>query len=570
MQHIVQFVLGLKGTISEVELHYIRARLRGGVLNKARRGELVCRLPVGLVYDDQERVQLDPNAQVQAAIRMVFATFRRTGTARGTLKYFREQKLLLPGRLIGGARKGELVWHAPCHGRILQVLHNPRYAGAFSFGRTKGRVGPNGKKGQKQQKDRKDWVALIPNAHAGYITWEEFEDNQKRLHDNAQAAGLDRRKSPAGEGPALLQGLVMCGVCGRRMTVRYRQRKGQLYPDYTCQKTLIELSEPGCQHIPGHAIDQAVGQLMLNTMTPVSMELALAVQQEIHTRQQDAQQLRAKQVERLRYEGELARQRYMRCDPANRLVASSLEGEWNEALRKLQDAQTEFDQQCKQDATEMTDELRQRVMNLSTDFAALWQSPKTTDRDRKRMIRLLIDDVTLLRTEHGITVNIRFRGGATKTISMPAPQTASQSWTTQPEVITQIDVLLNDYHDEEIAERFNRQGLRSGKGERFTARIVACLRKVYGLPDRYTRLRDRGFLTIDEVMDRVGISRTTAKIWRLKGLLRSHAYTNRPDCLFELPADEPLPTTQRGRKLSQCQPVTKVVPIRSKEVHPET
>ena len=169
-----RLILGMKGTISEVELHYIRARLRGGILNKARRGELVCRLPVGLVYDDQERVQLDPDVQVQAAIRLVFVTFRRTGTARGTLKYFREQKLLLPGRLIGGARKGELVWHAPCHGRILQVLHNPRYAGAFSFGRTKGRVGPNGKKGQKQQKDRKDWVALIPNAHAGYITWEEF------------------------------------------------------------------------------------------------------------------------------------------------------------------------------------------------------------------------------------------------------------------------------------------------------------------------------------------------------------------------------------------------------------
>lgn len=562
-----RLILGMKGTISEVELHYIRARLRGGILNKARRGELVSRLPVGLIYDEQDRVQLDPDTQVQAAIQLLFATFRRTATARGTLKHFRQQELLFPRRLFGGAHKGELVWEAPSHTRILQVLHNPRYAGAFCFGRTKGRMSVTGKKRQLAVKDRNAWLALIPNAHAGYISWEEFEDNQKRLRDNAQASALDRRKSPTGEGPALLQGIVLCGVCGRRMTVRYHQRKGRLYPDYVCHRTRIDVTDVACQNLPGHDIDQAVTRLVLNTMTPVSLELALAVQQEILSRERDARQLRSKQVERLRYEADLARQRYMRCDAANRLVASSLEGEWNEALRKLQDAQTEFDQSCRQDTNVLTDDIRQRVMALATDFPSLWQSPQTSDRDRKRMLRLLIDDATLLRTQNGVAVNIRFKGGATHTLTLPAPQPVWQTWTTQPEIIAQIDALLDNYHDQEIADRLNELGFRSGKGDHFTARIIAFLRKNYGLRDRFSRLRERGFLTLDEVAQKLAVSNETVKIWRRKGLIRSHAYTNKPECLFELKGDEPAPANRQERRHVCRDPVTHIIPIRMKEVH---
>jgi hypothetical protein len=505
---------------------------------------------------------------VQAAVRLLFTTFRRAGTARATLKHFREQKLLFPRRLRNGLRKGELVWGMLCHSRILQILHNPRYAGAFSFGRTKMRIGPAGKV-QYNQKDRKDWIALIPNAHVGYITWDEFEDNQKRLLDCAQALGTDRRKSPAGEGPALLQGIVVCGTCGRRMSVRYHERKGQLYPDYTCQRTRIDLCEQTCQHIPGHTIDQAITQLVLDTMTPVSLELALAVQHEINTRQQEAQQLRAKQVERAQYEAERARQRYLRCDPNNRLVANTLEADWNQALRQLEEAQTEFEQQCQRDALQITDEVRSRIMNLTTDFSKVWHASKTTDRDRKRMLRLLIDDVTLLKTAHNLTLQIRFRGGSTKTITLSAPQPAWQTWTTRPEIITQIDTLLNDYTDQEVAEHLNHQGFRSGKGEWFSARIIARLRKEYDLRDRYSRLQDRGFLTLEEIALRLAVSTSTVKIWRRLGLIRSHAYTNKPECLYELPTDQPLPPKQQGRKLSNRQPVTQLIPIRSKEVHLE-
>jgi hypothetical protein len=351
----------------------------------------------------------------------LFATFRRTGTARATVKYFRENQLQFPRRLRSGPRKGDLVWGPLGHSRVLQVLHNPRYAGAFFFGRTRTRPGSNGK-ASYLLKDRNDWVALIPDAHPGYITWDEYEENQRRLLAGAQAHGLDRRKSPPGEGPALLQGLAICGVCGRRMSVRYHSRQNQRFPDYTCQRTRIELTEPACQHIPGRTVDRAIEDLVLDTMTPVSMETALAVQQEIVNRQHEAERLQARQVERAQYEADLARQRYLRCDPHNRLVASTLEADWNTALRALQQAQTEFEQQRQRNALPITDEVRTRVMALTTDFPAVWHDPGTTDRDRKRLLRLLIEDVTLLKSAKAITLQVRFRGGSTQTLTLPALQ----------------------------------------------------------------------------------------------------------------------------------------------------
>lgn len=560
-----RLLLGLKGTLSEAELHFLRARMRGGLLNKARRGELAGPLPVGFLYDDQQQVQLDPDQQVQAAIRLVFATFRRTGTARATVKYFREQALQFPRRLRTGPRKGDLVWGDLGHARTLQLLHNPRYAGAFFFGRTRTRPGPNGNV-TSLQKDRKDWVALIPEAHPGYIAWDEYEDNQRRLLESAQPYGLDRRKSPPGEGPALLQGLVICGVCGRRMTVRYHERKGQLYPDYVCQRTRIERSEPGCQSLPGHAIESALERLVLDTMTPVSVEIALAVQQEILDRQQETERLRAKQVERAQYEADLARQRYLRCDPNNRLVANTLETDWNTSLRTLEQAQLDYEQQRQQDAQPITDEIRARVMALTTDFPAVWRDPRTSDRDRKRLLRLLIEDVTLLKTEQTVTLQVRFRGGRTQTLTLPAPQQSWQSWLTPPDIIADIDRLLDDHTDEQVADDLNRRGLYSGKGEPFSARIVARLRKAYGLIDRYTRLRARGLLTVQEIATRMGVTTKTINQWRQAGLLIGHAYTDKPEYLYELPPGDTRLAKQQGRKLSARLQRSKVSPIRSMEV----
>ncbi len=241
-----RLLLGLKGTMSEAELHVLRARLRGGIINKARRGELESPLPIGFRYDASDRVVLDPDKQVQETIRTFFQTFRRTGSATATVKAFRAQGLRFPRRARSGPAKGEIIWGEMEHSRALWVLHNPRFAGAFFFGRSRQRKhGDRG--GTFERLPREEWTALIPEAHAGYITWNEFEENQRRLRENAQAQGSDRRRSPPREGPALLQGLVLCGICGERMTVRYNFRNGKALPTYTCQRRGIERAEPLCQ-----------------------------------------------------------------------------------------------------------------------------------------------------------------------------------------------------------------------------------------------------------------------------------------------------------------------------------
>jgi len=286
-----RLLLGLKGTMSEAELHVLRARLRGGIVNKARRGELWIMPPVGLVYNDQGEVILDPDKQVQQSLRLLFETYCRTGSATATVKAFRQQGLLFPRRLRSGPRPGELVWGELGHSQTLRILHNPRYAGTFVFGRSKTQKNVDGGMTVRWL-PRDQWDTLIPGNHAGYISWEEFEENQRRFRDTAQACGQDRRKSPPREGPALLQGLVVCGICGNRMTVRYHVRKGRLCPEYVCQKEGIECAERKCQQIPGVGIEQTVGDLLIEAMSPVALDVALAVQEEMQSRLEEADRLR--------------------------------------------------------------------------------------------------------------------------------------------------------------------------------------------------------------------------------------------------------------------------------------
>src|SRR6516164_2029112 len=324
-----RLLLGLKGTMSEAELHVLRARLQGGIRNKARRGELFVRPPMGYIYTAEEKMVLDPDQQVQQAVRLLFETFRRTGSAMATVKYFADQGLHFPRHVHTGPNKGDVVWAGLEHSRALRILHNPRYAGAFVYGRTHMRKTVEGD-WIIEAVPREEWEVLIRGAHTGYIEWEEYEQNQRRLRDNSQAYGEDRRRSPPREGPALLQGLLICGRCGKRMTVRYHSRRRQLVPDYVCQREGIEQGEPICQHIPGAAIDEAIGDILVEAVTPITLEVALAVQKELQSRLDEADRLRQQQVERARYEAELARRRYLRVDPDNRLVADSLEADWND------------------------------------------------------------------------------------------------------------------------------------------------------------------------------------------------------------------------------------------------
>lgn len=529
-----RLLLGLKGTMSEAELHVLRARLRGGILNKARRGELKMRLPIGFVYDAQEKVQLDSDARIRDTIHELFRTFRATGAATATVKVFRERGLLFPRRLFRGPSKGDVLWSELHHSRVRWILHHPRYAGVFCFGRTRQRKHPDGRQ-HFERLPREEWFAMIPEAHEGYISWEQFEENLQRLRENAQANGAERRKGPPREGPALLQGLAICAVCGQRMTVRYHHHQGQRVPDYVCQKQSIERGEPVCQQIHGGTLDPAIGELLVERVTPMTLEVSLRVQQELETRSDEADHLLLQAVEQARYEADLARRRFLRVDPDNRLVADALEAEWNEKLRALDEAQQHYEQKRQALQRRLDEEQRARILALAQDFPRLWNSAHTPDRERKRMARLLIEDVTLLKEAGVATAHVRFRGGATTSLRIPLPKPAWMVRQTPKDVVEQIDQLLEEHTDAEIAELLNRRGARSGTGRPFHLQTVRRIRKTYGLTCRYERLRERGLLDKHEIAERLGIQPNTVKVWRRKGFLIGYRYSDKGECLYPPP-----------------------------------
>src|SRR5579859_2594446 len=360
-----RLVLGMKGQLSEYELHFIRARLQGGIISRARRGELIMPLPIGLAYDAAGHVILDPDAAIQGALRHLLATFEATGSATAVVKAFNAAGLSFPWRHEKGPRKGETDWQPLRHSTVLHVLHNPRYAGAFTYGRHRERLLPGGKRATITV-PREEWISFIPGAHPGYITLDQWEANLARLAANAAAHGRDRAAGPPREGPALLQGIIIiiCGRCGGRMTIRYHARGGKDLPTYLCQRDGINNARPICTAIPGHTLDQHVGALLIATLTPLAAEAALQVSAELRQRAAEADALRAAHVERARYHADLARRRYLAVDPANRLVADTLEADWNTALRALTQAQDAYDQARKNSTGQLTDAQKTRIRQL--------------------------------------------------------------------------------------------------------------------------------------------------------------------------------------------------------------
>ena len=542
-----RLLLGLKGTMSEAELHVLRARLRGGILNKARRGELEIRLPIGFVHDPQGRVRLDPDVRIQDSVRQLFQTFQRTGSATATVKAFREQGLRFPRRALTGPRNGEVLWSELAHSRTLFVLHNPCYAGAFTFGRTRQRKLPDGRSINRQL-PQAEWTTLIRDAHEGYLSWEEYEQNQQRLRNNARSYGEQREHGAPREGPALLQGLVICATCGGRMTVRYHQRSKQIWPSYMCQNLSIQTAKPTCQTISGSGLDEAVSRLLVDMVTPITLGLALEVQQELESRRVEHDAMRRQEVERARYESDLARRRYMQVDPDNRLVADSLEADWNEKLRAHEQARQRYEKHSDADAAGIDEKQRASIINLAKDFPRLWSDPRTPDRERKRMARLLITDVTLLKGTD-ITAQIRFNGGTTHTLHLELPKRSWQLHQTPSAVIELVDQLLDVYNDVEVASQLNTLGMRSGWGHEFNQAIVRRIRQQHHLQSQYERLRTRGLLTKQEIAERLDVQPDTIKKWRRAGLLRAHRFTGRGECLFELPdATSPVKHRHQGKK----------------------
>ena len=329
--------------------------------------------------------------------------------------------------------------------------------------------------------------------------------------------------------------------------MRYQNRKRRQYPYYVCIREGIETASAKCQSISGAAIDQAVGELLVELMTPVTLEVALQVQDELAARAEEADLWRAQRVQRIREEADLARQRFMQTHPDNRMVADVLEAEWNAKLRALDEAQHEFERRRDEPGQGLDEQQRRRILALASNFPRLWNDPGTPQRERKRMARLLIEDVTLTKATRSL--GVRLRGGATRQLTWVPELHVSEIYKTSDEVLAEVDRLLNDHTDGEVAAILNERGYRSGYGYAFNPMLVKVVRDNYALKSRYERLRDRGLLTVHDAAARLGVSAHTVHRWRKAGLLRGHAYNDRPDYLFEIP--DPPPTKQPRRELSK-------------------
>lgn len=482
-QYSDRLLLGFLGTMSEAELHLIRSRLLGGKLKKASDGQFRFRLPTGLAYDLERRIVFDPDEQVQQAVRLIFDLFDHSPSALAVVKHFADHHLQFPTRFWGGSRHGQVIWRPLSHARVLGILHNLEYAGAYVYGRTKTRLlclpGEEPRvKGRTRQVRPEDWPFLIPGHHPGYITWDQFQRNQRRLDDNRTLPDQDRRGALR-EGLALLQGIVRCGRCGRRMSVRYI--KTASIPSYECNSDHTHFAGKTCQSIRGDEIDATVARALLEAMRPAQLEVSMAAFDQVAAQARQLDRQWQLTLERARYEAELARRRFVAVEPENRLVARALEREWNERLAEIE--RMERDETLRpQLASRLVDpEERRRVLALAQDLSKVWHSPTTPQTARKQLLGYLIKDVTLTRGETLIQVAIRWQTEACTVLEVPRPKRSYELRRTDPAVVARIKVLTPDHTDSQIAAILDKEGLRSGTRGELTVKKVQSIRHAYSL-----------------------------------------------------------------------------------------
>ncbi len=478
-----RLLLGLKGTMSEAELHIIRARLDGGIRNKAARGELRRGLPVGFVWGEADgEVLFHPDEAVVAAIRSVFARFVEFGSARRVWLWLRAEAPSFPLR---NGPDGQIRWVAPTYTAIHHILTNPVYAGAYTYGKSRCEryVDENGTVRKRIRKLPMDqWGVLIREHHAGFIDWATFEANQKRLGSNTRP-GPHRKGGIVREGSALLQGIGACGHCGRRLSTHYRGRNST--PGYHCAgKNIVEGRGLYCLNAGGVAIDQAVENAFLEAVTPAAVDAMKTAVEQAHGNHDTALAQWRLAVERLRYEAGMAERRYRAVEPENRLVARGLEADWEGKLRELANAEADLRRRESQRLATISPGQLDRLQLLSTDLKRVWYAATTTDRDRKELLRTILEEavLNLKRAEGYAHLILRWRGGAITTLDVAVPRFRPEGPRTDEDTIALLGRLAVLYPDEVIAGILNRQGRKTAMGERFTANQVGSLRRYRDIP----------------------------------------------------------------------------------------
>ena len=511
-----QLLLGLKGTMSQAELHFLRARLQGGKLNKAKKGDLRSPLPVGLVYDDQGCTVFDPDSEVRATVRLLFDVFRQTGSAYGVVHRFSKQGLKFPKRAYGGVWNGKLIWGRLTDSRVVGVLKNPSYAGVYVYGRyqTVKEMGADGTLYSKIAKaPMESWTVLIKDHHEAYISWDEFLHNQNVLEKNRTNGEETLLGGPAREGLALLQGLLVCGICARRLTVRYKGNSG-IYPTYECNWRRREgLSTRSCMHIRCDLIDEPVAKRILEVVRPKQIEIAIKAMEELERRENVIDNQWRMRIERAQYDASLAQRRYEEVDPSNRLVAATLEHRWNNALMKLEEIKKEYSQQQSKKKIATTEEQKRQLMSLAKDLPRLWKASKTKAKDRKRILRLLIKDITVekLPQPKKLILHLRWKGGACEDIPIDIPPNRADQIRYQTEIINKVKTLAEDHTDEQIASVFNQEGIKSAKGGVFTFSIIRWIRYKHRISRSTFKSPEE--LTVKEMAKKFAVSPGVVYYW---------------------------------------------------------
>ena len=538
-----RLVLGMKGIMSEAELHVLRARLEGGIRNKAARGELRRGLPVGLIWGEADgEIRFHPDEAVTGVITAVFDRFAVCGSVRATWLWLREQKLRWPLQTAGylgghagrGGRLPEITWVEPTYHAVHTTLTHPAYAGAYVYGRTRKEryLAAGGVLRQRSRRlPRDQWEVLITDHHPGFIDWETYQANQARIGANIRPQAGQPGTGAVREGAALLQGLATCGRCGRKLAVFYRGLAKSV-PNYYCQGSDELVAGRGSRHmnVGGLAIDAAVTDVFLAALAPAALQACLAAAEVLEAGHDAALAQHRRQVEQAQYQANKAERRYRAVDPDNRLVARGLETEWNSALQTLAEAQAELTRRETARPKTLTAREKQAILALGADLAAVWSAPTTTDKDRKKLLRTLLEEVNI--TVHRDPGNphadlvVRWKGGALSELTVPLrhPQPTTR---TDEDTIDLLRRLAVHYPDAKIAGILNRQHRRTARGLSFTASRVQSLRHHWNIPcyQPNDQTEQKEPLNVTAAAKQLGIAPSTLLRWLNDGFIAGEQIT---------------------------------------------
>ena len=516
-----RLLLGMKGTMSEMELSILRQRSHEALRQKARRGELFMTVAVGYVRVGRDAIEKDPDLRIQEAIALVFSKFAEMSSVRQVHLWFRHERVSLPA-VVHGLEGRTIKWKLPVYNTILHILQNPIYAGAYVFGRTGSRVViENGRKRvvQNTRKEQKDWDVLITNHHDGYLSWDDFERNQRVIADNTTGKFYPGR-GPIRHGEAVLAGLLRCGHCGRKLHVAYSGKGGNT-GRYHCRGSSVNHGGKACISFGGMRVNRAVGNEIIARLQPLGIEAALAAQEEHCRVNEDKRRQLELSLEQARFEVQRARRQYDAVDPDNRLVAGELESRWNARLAAVVELEDEIKAL---DASTSTSTLstadQARLMTLGSDLERAWFSPGATPTTKKKIVRCLIEEIVVKVKGEILDLIIRWQGGDHTELSVRKGRNGQHRWTTEADVIELTRALARQMPDKLIASALNRAGKTTGRGNGWTQSRVCSLRNRHGI-DVYRdgERRERGEVTLEEAATKLSLSTSSVRRLIQEGIL---------------------------------------------------